>query len=309
MIELVSHCEPTAPLITALDDTTKYSTDIKSDPTSEDYHRKLLFRFEHELIEQGNLWDECYGVLNVPPGGRLPRDAGAYPDDLRGLAERKPVYRIELNEIAAFIEQRLKAYYGDKPMSEEAKYRSQSNKRVRAIILAEKQGKEGSVSTSEGECAYLTPSTKRELVDHIANLGYTIPSPDINREWIYVLKLDGDNYYVGKSKDPLRRLLAHFRGNKDSPIWIQEHKAISLVTIVESVYTDHEEIVAREYVRRYGQDKVRGTKCGRAKVTSLSQNTVCEQCGHSVTTHRAPAPNSHRTHTNPSPQQSGKQNT
>lgn len=80
---------------------------------------------------------------------------------------------------------------------------------------------------------------------------------------VYVLGLEGGNYYVGTTKDLARRLKQHLAG-VNSAWWTRLHAPISTIEIREVGYTNygnaykHENLVTLEYVDRYGIELVRG---------------------------------------------------
>lgn len=240
-----------------------------------DEHRNILRQLRRELPDQQDLWVECFRVLNVGPTNRLPVDAHTYPDNLRRLAVYKPAYRTELNKVATFIEQRLEIYYTVEGMSKEAACYKQFKEKTQEMTVSVNPSTEDVApdSTAHFEAQSepeqldaLTITNKSDLVNYLTKLGYNIPSCETNDEWIYILKLGGDNYYVGKTRNLLRRLLAQLRGTNESHAWVREHKVTRVMTIIESPYVGYEQIVTEEYASRYGKNKVRGAKCARTYV-------------------------------------------
>jgi len=49
---------------------------------------------------------------------------------------------------------------------------------------------------------------------------------------IYILQLEGGNYYVGKSDNPAQRLDQHLKGKGAS--WTKIHRPVKLVKVIEN---------------------------------------------------------------------------
>ncbi len=73
---------------------------------------------------------------------------------------------------------------------------------------------------------------------------------------IYVLKLQGGKYYVGKSSDVIGRFQQHMNGQGSS--WTKKYKPMSLVESREGVSPLMEDMVTKEYMAKYGIENVRG---------------------------------------------------
>lgn len=73
---------------------------------------------------------------------------------------------------------------------------------------------------------------------------------------IYILKLRGSNYYVGKSADVDRRIADHFNGGGSA--WTQKHAPVKVVKIIRGASAFDEDRYVKEYMSKYGIDKVRG---------------------------------------------------
>lgn len=78
---------------------------------------------------------------------------------------------------------------------------------------------------------------------------------------LYVLRLEGNCWYIGMSRNVERRLNAHMKGKS---MWTSEHKPIDIVEVRETGLTSDSEAalledeLTIEYARRYGVDVVRG---------------------------------------------------
>lgn len=73
---------------------------------------------------------------------------------------------------------------------------------------------------------------------------------------VYVLKLQGDHYYVGFTRDLPHRLAKHFAHK--GALWTQKHEPVNLVDVYYDVPEFVEHRVTKIYIERYGPEKVRG---------------------------------------------------
>jgi predicted GIY-YIG superfamily endonuclease len=76
--------------------------------------------------------------------------------------------------------------------------------------------------------------------------------------YVYVLELEGGHYYVGKTMDLKSRLAQHMNGIGSA--WTTLHRPVGTTFLETRPMTSDfdEDIVTKEYMRRYGIDKVRG---------------------------------------------------
>jgi predicted GIY-YIG superfamily endonuclease len=104
---------------------------------------------------------------------------------------------------------------------------------------------------------------------------------------IYVLRLQGGRYYVGKSDDVMNRYEQHLNGSGSA--WTKKYKPISLEKTYKSVSPFEEDKVTKEYMSKYGIDKVRGgsyveTELSDFHIDALNMEIwaakdLCTQCG------------------------------
>ena len=69
---------------------------------------------------------------------------------------------------------------------------------------------------------------------------------------IYVLKLQGNKYYVGKTTNPTYRLDDHF--SEGGSAWTKKYKPISIHELKPDRSDTDEQIVTQEYMQKYGID-------------------------------------------------------
>jgi hypothetical protein len=73
---------------------------------------------------------------------------------------------------------------------------------------------------------------------------------------IYILKLEGGRYYIGKSENPMKRYQNHLNGHGSA--WTKKFKPVGLEKVIENVSPFDEDKYTKEYMSNYGIDKVRG---------------------------------------------------
>ena len=73
---------------------------------------------------------------------------------------------------------------------------------------------------------------------------------------VYVLRLEGGRYYIGKSDNVMNRYQQHLGGSGSA--WTRKYRPVSLEKIIENVSSFEEDKITKEYMSNYGIDKVRG---------------------------------------------------
>jgi predicted GIY-YIG superfamily endonuclease len=73
---------------------------------------------------------------------------------------------------------------------------------------------------------------------------------------IYILKLQGGKYYVGKSDNVLERIRDHTNGAGSA--WTRKYKPIDVEKTIPNASPFAEDATVKEYMARYGIDNVRG---------------------------------------------------
>ena len=103
---------------------------------------------------------------------------------------------------------------------------------------------------------------------------------------IYVIKLQYNKYYVGKTTNPTYRLTDHFSENGSA--WTNKYKPISVIELRPNRPDTDEQVVTQEYMEKYGIDNVRGGPWCKVSLTELekqminqiikSNSDVCYKC-------------------------------
>ena len=73
---------------------------------------------------------------------------------------------------------------------------------------------------------------------------------------IYILKLQDERYYVGKSENPMKRYQEHMNGSGSA--WTRKYKPIGIEKVIEKASPFDEDKYVKIYMSRYGIEKVRG---------------------------------------------------
>jgi hypothetical protein len=73
---------------------------------------------------------------------------------------------------------------------------------------------------------------------------------------IYILKLKGGNYYVGKSENPMKRYQEHLNGSGSA--WTRKYKPVGLEKIIPNASPFDEDKYVKIYMNKHGIEKVRG---------------------------------------------------
>ena len=80
---------------------------------------------------------------------------------------------------------------------------------------------------------------------------------DLTKNYIYVLKLVEDRYYVGRTINIFRRIQEHFTGV--GSIYTKKYKPLKVIEVEEETTTDDERKMTFKYVEKYGWGSVRGS--------------------------------------------------
>lgn len=73
---------------------------------------------------------------------------------------------------------------------------------------------------------------------------------------IYVLRLTGGKYYVGKTHDVMTRYQQHLDGRGSA--WTRMYRPIGVVKILQTESPFEEDKITKEYMAKYGIQNVRG---------------------------------------------------
>ncbi len=105
--------------------------------------------------------------------------------------------------------------------------------------------------------------------------------------YIYILQLENDKYYIGKTTNPEFRIIDHFNSNGST--WTQKYKPIKLIEIIPNCSNFDEDKFTLEYMNKYGIDNVRGGSFCEIILNNNNKETInrmimgatdtCYKCG------------------------------
>jgi len=107
--------------------------------------------------------------------------------------------------------------------------------------------------------------------------------------FVYVLLLQNNKYYIGKTSNPNFRLAQHFNFNGSA--WTKKYKPIRLVKLIPNCDKYDEDKYTKKYMGKYGINNVRGgAYCSmvlsreenfQIKKELNSATDICYRCGQS----------------------------
>ena len=105
--------------------------------------------------------------------------------------------------------------------------------------------------------------------------------------FIYVLRLEGNRFYIGKTNDPKKRFEQHVEGK--GSVWTKAYPVMEMEKLVRSESPFDEDLLTKAYMSKYGLDRVRGgsyveMELSRAQKEVLTQELrgakdQCKRCG------------------------------
>jgi hypothetical protein len=109
--------------------------------------------------------------------------------------------------------------------------------------------------------------------------------------FIYILQLENNKYYVGKTNNPQFRLEQHF--NSTGSVWTTKYKPLSVLEMIKDCDEYDEDKYTRKYMDKFGVDNVRGgsfceevlpittfSMLEKMKNTAENRCFTCGQTGH-----------------------------
>jgi len=105
--------------------------------------------------------------------------------------------------------------------------------------------------------------------------------------YIYILKLENDKYYIGKTTNPSFRIDSHFNSNGSA--WTRKYRPISVEKLVPDCDDYDEDKYTKKYMEKYGIENVRGGSYVQVELSEFhtevlkmeiwGANDKCIQCG------------------------------
>ena len=90
--------------------------------------------------------------------------------------------------------------------------------------------------------------------------------------YIYVLQLDKDKYYIGKTNNPQFRLESHF--NLQGSEWTKLYKPIQILELITDCDDYDEDKYTLIYMDKYGIDNVRGGSFTTIELDKFTKNQL-----------------------------------
>lgn len=104
---------------------------------------------------------------------------------------------------------------------------------------------------------------------------------------IYILKLQGGKYYIGKTSDLMKRYKEHLDGKGSA--WTKKYAPIGVEKVIKNASPFDEDKYTKEYMAKYGIDKVRGGSYVSMELDEVQEEALtreiwgakdcCAQCG------------------------------
>ena len=100
----------------------------------------------------------------------------------------------------------------------------------------------------------------------------SIDNLDLTKNYIYVLKLVDDRYYVGRTSNILKRMEEHF--TVGGAVYTKKYKPLKIIEVIEELTNEDERFKTLEVMERYGWEKVRGACwcCLEIKEPNIKKN-------------------------------------
>jgi predicted GIY-YIG superfamily endonuclease len=87
-------------------------------------------------------------------------------------------------------------------------------------------------------------------------LDSSIDNIDLTKSYVYVLELEDNRYYIGRTSNFMQRMKEHFI--EGGAIYTKKYKPIKIKEVIEEISCYHERDKTIEYMEIYGWEKVRG---------------------------------------------------
>jgi predicted GIY-YIG superfamily endonuclease len=98
-------------------------------------------------------------------------------------------------------------------------------------------------------------------------------------EYIYILQLEKNKYYIGKTKNIEKRYKEHKDGTGSK--WTKKYKPIKIINTFETISQFDEDKYVKEYMSKYGIENVRGGSYVSLELDDISIITLQKEIWHS----------------------------
>jgi predicted GIY-YIG superfamily endonuclease len=96
---------------------------------------------------------------------------------------------------------------------------------------------------------------------------------------IYILRLEGGKFYVGSSKNPMKRYDEHVRG--EGGAWTRCHRPLGVERIVSQANPLDVDRYIKEYMAEHGVDAVRGGSYSQEELSKEQRESLEQGLGQS----------------------------
>ena len=110
-----------------------------------------------------------------------------------------------------------------------------------------------------------------------------------DKTFIYILKLENNKYYIGRTSRPQLRIPKHYSSYGSA--WTNLHKPEETLEVIPNCDSFDEDKITKQYMNKYGIDNVRGGSYCQINLTEHQKqfikreiqnvNNVCYNCGDS----------------------------
>ena len=96
----------------------------------------------------------------------------------------------------------------------------------------------------------------RDKINELEKRNVSIDSLNKTNIFIYILELDKNKYYIGKTENPKFRISNHFNSNGSE--WTKKYNPIKLIDLIQNSDDFDEDKYTLIYMKKYGINNVRG---------------------------------------------------
>ena len=94
--------------------------------------------------------------------------------------------------------------------------------------------------------------------------------------FIYILELQENKFYVGKTNNPNFRLNRHF--NSNGSVWTKKYKPIKVKDLINNCGDFDEQKYTLRCMKDYGIDNVRGGPWCEININKYKTENICFNC-------------------------------
>lgn len=92
---------------------------------------------------------------------------------------------------------------------------------------------------------------------------------------IYILRLAGGRYYVGKTENPMQRYAEHLAGRGSA--WTRKYRPVGIEKVIEGASPFDEDKITKEYMAKHGINNVRGGAYVSVELDEVQQESVTRE--------------------------------